>query len=292
MLNDIVESGIIEPLQLQELLENHRENIRLIDATFVLPSSTENPYQNYLKERIGDAGFFDITKICDHGNDLPHMLPCADFFQSSVSQLGISNEDLVIVYAQSGMVMGPARAWWMFRVFGHDNVCVLNGGLPAWKKEVGAVNTTLPLAPAKSNFVARFRPELVCDVQAIESSVDNDNALVLDARSPDRFSGQSPEPRPGMQSGHIPNSRNLPCITLIDQSTGKLKSKEDIDLILQNCGYQENKTLFASCGSGVTACVIALALYYTGHNKQTIVYDGSWSEWGRENSGKRISKLS
>jgi len=291
MYEDIIKSGIIEPQQLNELLSGeHTDTIKILDATFVLPTSSENPHGNFVRERIGNAQFFDVDKICDPHSTLPHMLCTADSFAQRISRLGISNDDLVVVYAQTGMIMGPARAWWMFRVFGHDKVCVLNGGLPAWRAEGLPLNTQPPAPPASSNggFTASKNENLVINKQAMLDSLNNASCTIFDARPAERFEGKASEPRPGMRSGHIPGSANIPCSLLVDGKTGKLKPTEEIKAAFAQKGFSPDKDVHLTCGSGITACFLALALYHTGHTK-TRVYDGSWSEWGLQDAGTPIA---
>lgn len=287
MMESVVQKGVIEPSELFELLNaKNAPNIKLIDGSFVLPTSTENPNQNFSRKRIGDATFFDIKDIAEQTSPLPHMLPTEDHFASAVSKLGISNEDFIVVYGQSGIVMGPARVWWMFRVFGHDNVCVLNGGLPAWVKEGYPLNTEPPRIHENKDFKAELNNDLVRGLTDVEAAL-NSNTHILDARPATRFSGETAEPRAGMRSGHIPGSKNLPCTDLINKETGKLKSSDELDDIFHALSYKMGDKTITTCGSGVTACVIALAMFKLGH-KNIPVYDGSWSEWGNESSGTPI----
>ncbi len=291
MIDDAVETGIIEPEALSALLANDEApSIKILDATFSLPGSNENPYHDYLKRRIHDAQFFDIKNIASSASSLPNMLPSAEEFETHMGNMGISNDDFVIVYGQSGMVMGPARAWWMFRAFGHERVCVLNGGLPAWLKEGHALTEGLPPSVSAGSYSAELDDALVRDLGDMLDITADDNehdCLILDARSEGRFSGKMAEPRPGMRSGHIPGSLNLPCINLIDHETGKLKSADELSAIFDDIGFEEDTPLITTCGSGVTACVISLALFNLGH-ENIPVYDGSWSEWGRENAPTEV----
>jgi len=282
VIEDQIEDGIVEPQDLYEHLQNGNAlNIKLVDGSFVLPGSAENPYQNYHTKRMEHAHFFDIKEISDQQSDLPHMLPSADHFASVMSRLGISHEDTLVIYGQSGMVMGPARVWWMFRVFGHENVAVLNGGLPAWIKEGYEINTGQPEQHPPTDYIADFQNDLVKNKDQVQNAIKDEHTIILDARAAGRYSGAEPEPRSGMRTGHIPGARNLPCMSLIDQDTGKLKPDNELMNILKAGGFQSNRDIITSCGSGVTACVIALALYKLGYD-DIAVYDGSWSEWGNE----------
>ena len=286
MTEDYIDSGIIDPAELHALLQ--AGSVKLVDATFVLPNSPQTPFENYTRQRIGPAVFFDVEEICDHNTSLPHMLPSAAAFEAAVSRLGISNDDLVVVYAQTGMVMGPARVWWMFRVFGHDRVCVLNGGLPAWLAAGHPLETKPPPVAKPGRFKAIFRANLVKDLESVKEASGGGSAAILDARPAARYAGTAPEPRPGMRSGHIPGSHNLPALSLIDGGSGRIKPKSDIESLLQGIGINAQKPVIASCGSGVTACMIALALFHIG-KKDVAVYDGSWSEWGHESADTPLS---
>ncbi len=279
MFDSFIKEGVIEPEELQALLESGAP-VKLIDATFVMPGSGHDVRAQFQKERIDSAVLFDIDEIADHNTELPHMLPAPEEFECAVTALGISNNDLVVAYAQHGMVLGPARAWWMFRVFGHDKVCVLNGGLPAWKAAGLPLNTNAPEKPKPAVFRASFRSDLVCDMNEVKAACESGSCSILDARAAARFEGEAAEPRAGLASGHIPGSYNLPSSELVD-AAGKLKSKTEIEKLLQGSGIREGRVI-NTCGSGVTACMTALALHHTGRKDDIAVYDGSWTEWGDE----------
>jgi thiosulfate/3-mercaptopyruvate sulfurtransferase len=284
MHTSLYKTALIEPEELSGLLS--QPGVIVLDASVAMPGGA-SPLEGYNALRIPGARFFDIEDISDHDTDLPHMLPSVEEFAHSVSTLGITNGDTIIVYGQSGIVMGPARAWWMLRVFGHQDVRVLNGGLPAWREAGLAVESTLPPAPARTSYKAGVRPALVRDMNAIHESIKTNDSLILDARSSERFSGKAAEPRPGLRAGHIPGSINLPCLQLVDTKTGKMKSKEDLEGIFKDITLEKDKSIVTTCGSGVTACVIALALYELGY-PDIPVYDGSWSEWGRTDSAMPV----
>ncbi|MCB9963803.1 MAG: sulfurtransferase [Rhodospirillales bacterium] len=257
----------------------------ILDATFILPGTSETTaYQNFCQARIATAQFFDIDDIADLKSDLPHMLPSPEVFSQKVSALGISNESHVIIYGQNGIAMGPARAWWMFRAFGHENVQILNGSLASWKASGGSLVTTgqpaePPSLPSQP-FHAVFHPELVCARCEVEDISTRRAAPILDARPAPRFDGIMPEPRPGLALGHIPGSRNIPAGNLVDGETGCLKNKSDLQHYFDDDILQAEIAPVMTCGSGVTACVIALALYELGRSDAK-VYDGSWAEWGK-----------
>lgn len=273
----VASDALIEPGALYDLLRQNG-TVRTVDASFAMPGSIPGPKDVFDRKRIGDAVFFDIDRIADPHTDLPHMLPSPAAFEDAVSGMGIGNDDLLVIYDQTGIAMAAARVWWTFRVFGHDNVRVLNGGLPGWEAAGYPVNTAPPRPPSPSTFKARFRPGLVSTLQDVQHATSEKDSLILDARSPQRFSGTMPEPRPGLRSGHIPGSVNLPFTNLLDPSGHRLKSKDALEKEFQPFG--DSTPLIASCGSGVTACVIALAACRIGR-RDVSVYDGSWAEWGQ-----------
>ncbi|HIF26725.1 MAG TPA: sulfurtransferase [Micavibrio sp.] len=264
--------SIIDPLELQELISTGVE-VRLIDASW--GSQPVYPYKH-----IHNAVTFDIDAVADVNNPLPHMLPDENTFADSVGIMGINNQDTIVVYDQHGIHLAASRVWWMFRFFGHKEVYVLNGGLPYWE-HLGLPVNDLPVVFDKSEYKALLRSDLVADGKEVLQALDNEKIDVIDVRSADRFLGMAPEPRVGMRSGHMPNSKNQFFVDLMDQSTLGLKSEEELEQILSP--YKNTSRLIASCGSGVTACVFALGMYDI-YEKDVAVYDGSWSEWGQESS--------
>lgn len=256
-----------------------RPDIKIIDSSCFPPNITRDAKSEYAKAHLPGAVFFDINAIADSQTDLPHMLPSADFFAACVSELGISSSDTVIAYDSMG-IFGAARAWWMFRAMGHDNVFVLDGGLPRWLED-GRETTASPPTLTKGHFVARYRPELVRAKDQVLANITTKADIVLDARSAGRFSGQDPEPWTGRRCGHIPGALNVPfSATLTAQQT--MKSPAELHALLAN--IPADRKPVASCGSGVSACVLALALHEAGR-PDCAVYDGSWAEWGLETSG-------
>lgn len=254
--------------------------LRMIDATY-----PANPGA-YAQARIGNAVLFDIDAVCDHGTALPHMLPRAGEFAAAVGAMGIGNDDTVVVYDQTGMVFAASRVWWMFRAFGHERVYVLDGGLPAWQKAGMPLERGSVSAPAAKPYTAHFDPALVRSAQEVQAALGDDSTVLLDARPADRFAGRAPEPRPGMRAGHIPGSRNIPAGSLIDPATGRLVRDNPQ---IMGAVSEKPASIITTCGSGVTACVLALALHEAGWPKAA-VYDGSWSEWGAESSGLPIAR--
>lgn len=282
-INAIIDRGIITPDELHDLMHSPAKgqpSLKILDGTFVLPGSDVDPRQEFSNRHISGARFFDIEAISDKNSDLPHMLPPEDQFEDAVSILGIGNQDLIVVYGQSGLIMGPARVWWMFRTFGHEKICVLDGGLPAWEAE-GYKITDLENKIDEQSFEANFNDKLVRDKAQVLSASEQAKASILDARPAPRFNGEVPEPRAGMRAGHIENSHNIPAQTLVDAETGRLKRTEELKALLKSYIDQDSTEIITTCGSGVTACVIALALFNCG-TKNASVYDGSWSDWGRE----------
>lgn len=241
------DSGIIQPEDLLRLLETAPDKIKLVDASY---------QSNPTLPKIGNAVIFDIDDIADPYSPMAHMLPNADLFAQKVGALGIGNDDFVITYDQSGIVMAASRAWWMFRVFGHDNVAVLDGGLIGWVRKNYPVAEE-PARPQPKPFKATFRPELVLNYEQMKSISDNKSATILDARPPERF------------IDNIPNSENMPALSLMGADRHLKPAERD---------FAPDSKIVTTCGSGVTACVIALALFQKGH-KNVPVYDGSWTEW-------------
>jgi thiosulfate/3-mercaptopyruvate sulfurtransferase len=256
----------------------HDPHLRLVDASFKLPGVTPTAPADYAREHIPGAVFFDIDRIAAPDTaPLPHMLPTADAFAREVGLLGIGDDDLVVLYDSAGLA-GPARVWWSFRVFGHDRVVILEGGLKLWKAQGRPVDSALP-TPAPARFTARFRPELVRDRAWMLANLATRAAQVIDARSAGRFDGSAPEFWPGRRRGHIPGSLNLDYAGLIEPETGALRGEDEIRARFAAAGYDPSRPVVTSCGSGITACVLALALQRAGLGEAAI-YDGSWAEWG------------
>jgi thiosulfate/3-mercaptopyruvate sulfurtransferase len=287
MTETFIKSGLIQPSELHELMRADAR-VRLVDASYVLPGNP-SPFESFKQARIDDAVFFDIEVISDHKSSLPHMLPGAENFAKAVSGLGISNDDFVVVYGQAGIHMGPARAWWMFRVFGHDRVCVLDGGLSAWIAARLPVNTVPPTAPVPGRFKATLCKGLLCSMADMQKASESASAQIYDARPEGRFAGRVAEPRPGLHSGHIPGSYNIPATALLDSATGKLKPASYLEEFFKKADLGGEKPIYTTCGSGITACTLALALYRIGF-ANVAVYDGSWSEWGQPSSGRPVNK--
>jgi len=249
----------------------------VLDASYYLPNEGRDTTAEFLAGHIPGAAFFDIDQIADADNPLPHMLPSAEQFTRRVGALGIANDHHVVVYDTAGL-FSAARAWWMFRVFGHDRVSVLSGGMPKWLAE-GRPTEGGDATPAAAEFTARFRPGMVRSVEDMRANLESGAAQVLDARGAGRFAGTEPELRPGLRSGHIPGSRNLPYPRLVDSTTKAVLDPAALGARFAAAGIDLGRPVITTCGSGVTACALALGLHLLGH-EDVAVYDGSWTEWG------------
>ena len=253
-------------------------NISIVDASFYLPAANRDPKIEFNKCHIPKAVFFDINEIADQSTDLPHMLPDPNQFSEQMSNLGISNDTHVICYDTNGGQMAAMRAWWTFRVFGHNRVSVLNGGLPKWQNEF-LETSRLPTNPSKKIYRAKYNKHLVMNIEEIIKNIKTKKYQIVDARSEGRYSGKEPEPRIGLRSGHIPDAINLPFENLFDPTNFMtIRSADEILAIIKKAGIDPLKPIISSCGSGVTAAPLVLALYLLGHSEAAI-YDGSWTEW-------------
>lgn len=230
--------------------------------------------------QIPGAQVFDFDKkICDRTSPLPHMMPTPELFEQEARALGVSQGSAVVIYDRIGVYSSP-RAWWMFKAMGHDQVAVLDGGLPAWIAAGQPCQSASGQPTAPGDFVARPRPALFCDADQVAAALADERSAVLDARSEARFHGREPEPRPGLRAGHMPNALNLPFSAV--QAQGRMRAAEELDAIFASKVDRQQRLIF-SCGSGVTACILALAAELAGY-REISVYDGSWSEWGLPSS--------
>lgn len=257
-------------------LAAHLDQVRRVDANWYMPDNPRNARADYTAGHIPGAVYFDIDAIADRTSGLPHMLPSADAFAHAVGALGIGNNDTVVVYDHSGL-FSAARVWWMFRVMGHDAVKILDGGLPKWTREGRALETQTP-SPAPQNFIATLHPELLRDFDAVMGVVANKTAQMVDARSASRFLAQEPEPRAGVRGGHMPGARNVHFRSLLN-GDGTFKSADALRAIFQQAGVDLQKPIVTTCGTGVTAAIVMLALGEIGAH-DVALYDGSWTEWG------------
>ena len=255
-----------------------QNNVKILDASSHLPTTGRDAQAEFIAQRIAGAGRFDINLIADTSAPLPHTLPSSKAFASHMQSLGLNDEDHIIVYCASTH-LSAARAWWMLRLFGHAKVSVLNGGLKSWIANGGATDSGAKTSVTAGNFSIRS----AVGANAIKLSrlralvTDGIAGQIADARSAGRFAGTEPEPRAGLRAGHIPGSSNVPISSLLND--GALKEKEEIAAAFAAGGIDISRPVITSCGSGVTACGLALALAILG-NEKTFVYDGSWSEWG------------
>jgi len=249
----------------------------IVDGSWYLPAQNRSAAGEYLAGHIPGAVFADLDQLSDRSSPLPHMLPDPDTLGRAFGMLGIGNDDRVVVYDGSGVTMSAGRLWWMLRVAGHDQVAVLDGGMTAWRGAGHPVQAGWSRWSPR-RFEARHRPELVRSLDQVQSSIATSSAQLLDARSRGRFGGSEPEPRPGLRSGHLPGARNLPYPELTGPD-GRLLSGEALSARFKAAGIDLTLPVITSCGSGVTACALALGLELMGHRSWS-VYDGSWSEWG------------
>jgi thiosulfate/3-mercaptopyruvate sulfurtransferase len=252
-------------------------DLRVADATYFLPNQGRNARAEYETQHIPGAVFFDIDEIADTGNPLPHMLPTPEKFASRMRKLGIGDGNRVVVYDAHGL-MSATRAWWMLRVYGHKDVALLDGGLPKWLAE-GHLVEDGPPRPRERHFTARFDHSQVRDKTQILANIKTGREQVLDARAKGRFTGREPELWPGRRSGHIPGSYNLPFTNLLDPTNRTLLPADLLSAKFREAGIDLKKPVVTSCGSGITATVLAFGLHLLGH-RDVAVYDGSWAEWG------------
>jgi thiosulfate/3-mercaptopyruvate sulfurtransferase len=261
-----------------EWLEAHLSapDVKVLDASWHMPDTGRDAKAEYAAAHIPGAGFFDIEDISDTRSPLPHMAPPPEKFVSRMRKLGVGDGHRVVVYDQTGLLSAP-RAWWMLRLFGHRDVVVLDGGLPKWLAEGRATEDVAPVARER-HFTARRNAALVRDVTQMAMAAKLGAEQIVDARSAPRFRGEAPEPRAGLRSGHIPGAVNLPYGALLNPDS-TLKDPDALRAAFVAAGVDLSKPVVSSCGSGITACVLDLALERIGHRRHA-VYDGSWAEWG------------
>ncbi|MEM7547417.1 MAG: 3-mercaptopyruvate sulfurtransferase [Pseudomonadota bacterium] len=259
-------------------LEDHLKapDVKVVDATWRLPGADGDPRSEYEAAHIPGTVFFDISEVSDKTSALPTMLPQVEKFVSRVRAMGIGDGHRVVVYDQDGQ-FAAARVWWMFRVFGHRDVAVLDGGLKVWMAE-GRPVEDLPPVTRDRHYTGRKDASLVRDVTQVAGAIKLGEEHIVDARSPARFRGDEPEPRDGMRAGHMPGAKNVHYASLLGED-GRMKPVAETRAIFEEAGVDLTKPIITTCGSGISAAILNLALVRLGHTRNSL-YDGSWSEWG------------
>jgi thiosulfate/3-mercaptopyruvate sulfurtransferase len=260
-------------------------DVVILDCTLFLPVEKRNALAEFREEHIPGAHYFDIDEIADTNNPLPHMMPSAEKFSARVRKMGIGDGTRVICYDTQNMY-SASRVWWMFRVMGHEDVAILNGGLMKWTDEDRPLDSGDSIQRVEPHFTARLNRGLVREFDDMKRIVANNGMQIVDARSIDRFTGKAPEPRDVPRLGHIPGSISLPFTNIVNRF-GVMKSPEEIREVFAAAGIDAARPVVATCGSGVTACMIALGLAILGH-EHTAVYDGSWAEWSETSEPAEI----
>lgn len=254
--------------------------LRVVDGSWYLPTARRDPAAEYLAGHIPGAVFFDLDASSDSASHLPHMLPDEAAFARRMASLGLNDSDDLVVYDGSGNNLSAGRVWWTFRVFGHQRVAVLDGGMGKWRREQRPLESG-PVKLPPGHFTARLNRHAVRDLDAIRSNLQSHRELVVDLRPAGRFSGSDPEPRPGVRSGHLPGSRNLPFTELVGPD-GTILPESELRRRLRQQGIDLSQPIVATCGSGTSACTLVLALELLGF-PDVALYDGAWTEWGGRN---------
>lgn len=257
-------------------------DIRIVDASYFVPGGIEPAKKQYSEGHIPGAQFFDINEVADPSGKKDHTFPTADIFAAKIGALGIGNRHHVIAYDHMGGACAAARVWWMFRHFGHTSVAVLDGGLKKWKSEGRTLVTETP-AIQPETFKVKPTTSMVRSRAEMLANVTAQTWQTVDARGPGRFAGTEPEPRPGLRSGHIPGARNVPFAVLFDPANQTFKDQAAISKVFADAAVDLAKPITTTCGSGVTACTVALGAFLAG-KKDVTIYDGSWLEWGADPS--------
>ncbi|XP_070580249.1 3-mercaptopyruvate sulfurtransferase-like [Ptychodera flava] len=272
-------STLVSVRWLAERLSSGVGNLRILDASWHLPNANRNAAEEYKKQHIEGALYFDIDECSDKTSPYSHMLPSIENFAEYVGNLGVSNDSHVVVYDNNdkfGLFSAP-RVWWMFRTFGHQAVSLLNGGLPKWLDAGYPVTDAKPKV-ARAKFNASFNPSAVKSFEEIDNNITDKQFAVVDARAAGRFDGIDPEPRPDCKPGHIPGSINIPFPTILNKETREVKPVEDLSKIFKDKGIDINKPVTATCGSGVSACCLILAAHLCGNDEMDL-FDGAWVEY-------------
>jgi thiosulfate/3-mercaptopyruvate sulfurtransferase len=274
MIDDAAHSPFVKS---PDWLKDHLDNasLRIVDASWFLPAQNRNAKEEYEQNHIPGAVFFDQDSIIDEQSSLPHARPEPHYFSQRVGELGISADHIIIVYDALGMFTAP-RVWWMFKTMGAENVFVLDGGFDNWKADGLPTSSEKTTHPA-TEFIPYFDKDAVANIDDVLAATSDDGIELLDARGEGRFTGEDAEPRAGMRSGHMPSAKNTPVFSFSEN--GKLKTLNELKGIFESKSVDLDKKIITTCGSGVTAAVITLALNSIGKTDVQL-YDGSWSEWG------------
>ena len=272
----MIETSLVTTRWLAQHLGHPR--VRVVDGSMYLPASGRDAAAEYASAHISGAVFFDLEASSDRASTLPHMLPSPEDFAERMSELGLADDDDIVSYDGSGANLSAGRVWWMFRLFGHERVAVLDGGIGKWRREGRPVESGAPIRP-RGRFTARRPPAAaVWDLARVRESTGSGREQIVDMRSAGRFAGSEPEPRAGLRGGHIPGSLNLPYHELV-AGDGTLLPAESLRCRIAAAGIDPDRPVVATCGSGVSACALIHALHLLG-NDQVALYDGAWAEWG------------
>ncbi len=251
-------------------------DLRVLDASWYLPGSERDPFAEYQRAHIPGARFFDLDDVSDHRSDLPHMVPPVEKFMSRMRAIGVGDGHQIVVYDGSGLFSAP-RVWWLFKLMGQMDIAVLDGGFPKWQAEGHPVEDLPPILRDRHMMVRR-QNHMVKDVTQVSAASKLGESEIVDARSPGRFYGKDPEPRPGLRAGHIPGSKNVFYKDLL-KADDTMKSPDEMRQVFLEAGVDLDKPVITSCGSGVTAAILSLGLTRMGKTDHSL-YDGSWTEWG------------
>ena len=251
-------------------------DLRVLDASWYLPGSERDPFAEYQRAHIPGARFFDLDDVSDHRSDLPHMVPPVEKFMSRMRAIGVGDGHQIVVYDGSGLFSAP-RVWWLFKLMGQMDIAVLDGGFPKWQAEGHPVEDLPPILRDRHMMVRR-QNQMVKDVTQVSAASKLGESEIVDARSPGRFYGKDPEPRPGLRAGHIPGSKNVFYKDLL-KADDTMKSPDEMRQVFLEAGVDLDKPVITSCGSGVTAAILSLGLTRMGKTDHSL-YDGSWTEWG------------